>query len=411
MVWERATGRAIHPAIVWQDRRTEAVCAALRAAGHEPLVRERTGLELDATFPATKLALGARPRRRRPRGGARPASWPTATSPRWLAPPAHRRVHVTDAGNAGRTLLCPLGGTDWDAELLELFGDPARAAAADRRLRLGVRRDRRRRRRRSARRRRRRPAGFAVRAALLEPGAGEGHARHRRVPARPGGHAAAAPPDGVLGSTARGAREHDRLRARGLRPRRRRGGRLVRPRSARSAARRELDALLRSRAATDDVVCVPALQGLGVADLARRAHAARCSGLASAPRAPTSRAPSSTACSTRSPTASRRSGRAAVELIRLDGGLSRSDWVVQRLADLSGVPVERTARADSTALGAALLGGLAAGVWGTLAELPPTAGDLRADPAMPDVERRRARDRWAEVIALAAGFAPSRPGE
>ena len=55
VVWERATGRPIHPAIVWQDRRTDAACAELRAEGHEELVRERTGLELDATFPATKL--------------------------------------------------------------------------------------------------------------------------------------------------------------------------------------------------------------------------------------------------------------------------------------------------------------------------------------------------------------------
>ena len=55
MLWERETGRPIHPAIVWQDRRSAAACAALARAGHEPLVRARTGLELDATFPATKI--------------------------------------------------------------------------------------------------------------------------------------------------------------------------------------------------------------------------------------------------------------------------------------------------------------------------------------------------------------------
>jgi glycerol kinase len=55
VLWERATGRPIHPAIVWQDRRTSAACDALVEAGHEPLVRGRTGLELDATFPASKI--------------------------------------------------------------------------------------------------------------------------------------------------------------------------------------------------------------------------------------------------------------------------------------------------------------------------------------------------------------------
>ena len=55
VIWERETGRAIHPAIVWQDRRTSAECEAHVRAGHEPLVRARTGLELDATFPATKI--------------------------------------------------------------------------------------------------------------------------------------------------------------------------------------------------------------------------------------------------------------------------------------------------------------------------------------------------------------------
>ena len=76
VVWERATGRAVHPAIVWQDRRTDAACAALRAEGHEALVSERTGLELDATFPATKL------RWLLDRSATPPTGSPTATSPR-----------------------------------------------------------------------------------------------------------------------------------------------------------------------------------------------------------------------------------------------------------------------------------------------------------------------------------------
>ena len=124
VVWERATGRAVHPAIVWQDRRTDAACAELRE--HAELVRERTGLELDATFPATKLRWVLDQRR-----AARASAYGDVAS--WLL---HRLagVHVTDAGNAGRSLLCPLGGTDWDDELLELFGVPRALLPADRRL-------------------------------------------------------------------------------------------------------------------------------------------------------------------------------------------------------------------------------------------------------------------------------------
>ena len=118
VVWERATGRAVHPAIVWQDRRTDEACAGLRAEGHEALVRERTGLELDATFPATKLRWLLDHVEGADDGGL---AYGDIAS--WLL---HRLagVHVTDAGNAGRSLLCPLGGLDWDAELLELFGIP-----------------------------------------------------------------------------------------------------------------------------------------------------------------------------------------------------------------------------------------------------------------------------------------------
>ena len=115
VVWERESRRPVHPAIVWQDRRTDAACEALRE--HAERVRERTGLELDATFPATKLRwlldeLGE------PAAGLAygdVASWLLARL---------GGVHVTDAGNAARSLLCPLGGGDWDDELLDLFGIP-----------------------------------------------------------------------------------------------------------------------------------------------------------------------------------------------------------------------------------------------------------------------------------------------
>ena len=93
-----------------------------------------------------------------------------------------------------------------------------------------------------------------------------------------------------------------------------------------------------------------------------------------------------------------------LEALRIDGGLSRSAWITQRLADLSGVRVERTARADSTALGAAALAGLAAGVWGEPAALPAVPLDLVAEPSLAPAARTAERDRWAEARAVAIGW-------
>ena len=288
VVWDRATGRAVHPAIVWQDRRTADACAALRE--HARLVRERTGLELDATFPATKLRWVL------DRTDGDLAYGDVGS---WLL---HRLagVHLTDAGNAARSLLCPLGGTDWDDDLLALFGVPrsimppivdtdAIAARID--------------------------AGPPVRAVVGDQQASLFGLRcwsagQAKVTLGTGafvlanaGHEPPAPPDGVLASTAWRARRADDVRARGLRADGRRRARLVRPhrRAARRAGAR--------RAAARPPPTTPAWSACPRSRAsARRAGtprpAARCSASSSAPPAPTSRARSSTACCTRSPTRS-----------------------------------------------------------------------------------------------------------
>jgi glycerol kinase len=88
----------------------------------------------------------------------------------------------------------------------------------------------------------------------------------------------------------------------------------------------------------------------------------------------------------------------------VDGGLSRSDWIVQRLADLGGVQVQRSPRADSTALGAAMLAGLASGVWSTPAEIPRVVADLVAYPR--ECDREAERGRWAAATELARSNRP-----
>jgi glycerol kinase len=124
IVWERSTGKPIHNAIVWQDRRTAAYCAQLLAAGHASSIRSKTGLILDAYFSATKIRwiLDHVPDARR-RAEAGELAFGTVDS--WLVWNLTRgQVHVTDPSNASRTLLYNIHTGEWDDELLALFEVP-----------------------------------------------------------------------------------------------------------------------------------------------------------------------------------------------------------------------------------------------------------------------------------------------
>src|SRR5690606_34784498 len=124
VLWERDTGRPVHPAIVWQDRRTADMCERMRGEGLEPMISERTGLRLDPYFSATKLAWlldhgdGAR-------RAAEQGKLLAGTIDTWLLwQLSGRRVHLTDVTNASRTLLFNLRTGDWDDDLLKLFRIP-----------------------------------------------------------------------------------------------------------------------------------------------------------------------------------------------------------------------------------------------------------------------------------------------
>ncbi|HEY6780634.1 MAG TPA: FGGY family carbohydrate kinase, partial [Thermoleophilaceae bacterium] len=116
VAWDRATGEPLHRAIVWQDRRTAARCDELRAAGHEPLVRARTGLVLDPYVSGTKIEWLLR-------HGDVPAAACLGTIDSWLVFKLTGR-HATDYSNASRTLLFDIGALAWDAELCGLLGVP-----------------------------------------------------------------------------------------------------------------------------------------------------------------------------------------------------------------------------------------------------------------------------------------------
>lgn len=125
VLWDKKSLEPVTPAIVWQDRRTAALCDALKQQGHEPLVTNRTGLRLDPYFSGTKiqwlLDSNAGLRARAERG-----ELAAGTIDSWLiAKLTHGRAHITDASNASRTLLMNLERIEWDAEMLGLLNIPA----------------------------------------------------------------------------------------------------------------------------------------------------------------------------------------------------------------------------------------------------------------------------------------------
>ena len=124
LVWDRKTGRPIHNAIVWQDRRTAAFCDTLKRDGKADLIRRKTGLEIDAYFSGSKIRWildnvpGARDRAQR-------GELAFGTVDTWLAwKLSNGELHITDASNASRTMLLNLHTLQWDDELLALFNIP-----------------------------------------------------------------------------------------------------------------------------------------------------------------------------------------------------------------------------------------------------------------------------------------------
>jgi glycerol kinase len=383
VVWDRATGRPVHPAIVWQDRRTDAACEAL--GEHAGFVRARTGLALDATFPATKLR-----RVLDTVGSDDGLAYGDVAS--WLLQ-ALAGVWTCDAGNAGRSLLCPLGGTDWDDQLLELFGvprsvlppivdtdaihatirgAPVRAALGDQQASL-----------------------FGLR--CTEPGAAKVTLGTGAFVLACAGGTAPAPPAGVRASCAWRRSGVTTYALEGFVPA---AGAAIDwfARELALPAGPGLDALLRE--GRPGPSCVPALAGFGTPTWNAAARGAILGIGLDTTRADLARAVVDGILHQIVDAL----GAIGVGTLWVDGGLSRSDWIVQRLADLGDVRVQRTPRADSTALGAAMLAGLAAGVWSTTAEIPRVAADLVAEPRECDREAERAR--WAAAVELARS-APS----
>jgi glycerol kinase len=122
--WDRETGEPLAPAIVWQDRRTAALCRDLKEAGHEPMVQAKTGLLLDPYFSGSKIGWAMANWPQLKAAGSRLA---VGTIESWLIWKLTGGLHITDATNASRTALMAIGSGHWDDGLIELFGAPRAA--------------------------------------------------------------------------------------------------------------------------------------------------------------------------------------------------------------------------------------------------------------------------------------------
>ena len=403
IVWERETGKPIHPAIVWQDRRTAAQCESLEKSGVGEAVSAKTGLVLDPYFSATKVRWildnvpGAR-------GRAERGELAFGTVDSWLIWHLTSGMrHVTDVTNASRTLLYNIVKGEWDAELLRIFDIPANLLpevvwSSDRigdvttTLGLGGTTI----------------AGIAgdQQAALFGQlcwNAGEAkntygtgcfllqnvgtefvRSKHKLIT--------------TLAASAQKRREYALEGSIFI------GGAVVqwlRDNLRLIGSSAEVEALAASVPDTGGVVFVPAFVGLGAPHWDPHA-----SGLLIGLRRDTK--PGHIA-------------RAALESIafqvadvleavhsetgtplaalRVDGGAAVNDLMMQFQADVLGVPVVRPRVTETTALGAAYLAGLATGFWASPQELrAKREGDVRFEPRMDVAERKDRRERWQRAV-------------
>jgi glycerol kinase len=410
LLWDKGTGLPVARAIVWQDRRTTAQCEQLRAQGHEADISARTGLLLDPYFSGSKLAWllehipGARERAQR-------GELAFGTVDSWLVwKLSAGHLHLTDASNASRTLLFNLKRGDWDETLLQLFGIPRAclprivpSILAAEGLRVSIEGEE-------------VPLGGIAgdqQAALFgqacfSPGLAKNTygtgcfllmntgrepiaSRHRLLSTRACGSGAAR--YALEGAVFIGGAVVQWLRD---------GLGLIRDSS-------EIEALAASVSDSGGVLFVPAFTGLGsphwdpaargtLLGLTRgtnRGHIARAALEAIAFQ------------SAELLSAMARDAPGTLQELRVDGGASRNDLLLQFQADLLGVPVRRPQITETTALGAAWLAGLAVGFWHSEEELAQQwKTQAHFEPAM---TRAQAQDRmaeWSRAVTRARDWAP-----
>ena len=404
IVWDRSTGRPIHNAIVWQDRRTADACAALRQAGHEPMIAARTGLLLDPYFSATKIGWlldhveGARAAAR----AGRLAFGTVDSFILWRL--TGGKVHATDATNAARTLLMDIRRGSWDASLCELFDVPAAVLPQPRdcagdfgttelfggpiRI-LGVAGDQ---------------QAATVGQGCFVPGmmkstygtgcfallvtGDEPVASSNRllttIAYQLGGKRTYALEGAIFIAGAAVQWLRDALKVIGAAP--------------------DVNALAAAADPAEQVYLVPAFVGLGAPWWDAQARGAlyglsRNSGVAELARATLE----AVGYQTRDLLEAMRAdwpAAGADTVLRVDGGMAASDVTMQFVADILDAPVDRPAVMETTALGAAYLAGYAAGLCPELAGFAAMwKRERRFEPAMDAATRDRKWAGWRDAVA------------
>jgi glycerol kinase len=358
IVWERATGKAIHPAIVWQDRRTAAQCEALVESGVEDTVSARTGLVLDPYFSATKVGWildnvpGARARAER-------GELAFGTVDSWLVwHLTSGQRHVTDVTNASRTLLFNIVKGEWDAELLRIFNIPASLLPE--------------------------VVWSSERVGEVTTTLGLGGVTIAGI----AGDQQAA----LFGQLCWRAGEAKNTYGTGC--------------FLLQNIGTEVEALAASVPDSGGVVFVPAFVGLGAPHWDPHA-----SGMLIGLRRGTSpghiarAALESIAFQVADVLEAVQSETTPLAALRVDGGAAVNNLLMQFQANVLGVPVVRPLVTETTALGAAYLAGLATGFWANPEDLlAKRQGDVRFEPRMDAAERVERRGRWQRAVERAKGW-------
>ena len=407
LVWDRKTGKAIYRAIVWQDRRTAERCAALKAEGHEPLVAQKTGLLLDPYFSGTKIAWildhvpGARARAEK----GELAFGTVDSFLLWRL--TGGAVHATDATNASRTLLYDIHQGAWDDALLEVIGVPramlpeVRDSSAEFGLTLpdlfggaiavrGIAGDQ---------------QAATVGQACFEPGMLKSTYGTGCFALLNTGDQALASRNRLLTTIAyqlKGRRtyalEGSIFIAGAAVQWLRDGLHLVQNAAETGPMAAESDP-------AQQVYLVPAFVGLGAPYWDADARGAMF-GLTrnTGPREFARAALEAVCFQTHDLLAAMRAdwpgAKGAQTVLRVDGGMVASDWTMQRLADILGAPVDRPEVKETTALGAAYLAGLQAGIYPEPAIFATTWRlEKRFSPTLDAAPRADLLKGWADAVS------------
>jgi glycerol kinase len=416
VLWDRESGAPVHKAIVWQCRRTAEACRALKRAGHEPLIRKRTGLVVDPYFSGTKVAwlLDNVPDARK-RADAGELAVGTIDS--WLIwKLTGGTVHATEPTNASRTMLYRIDELRWEPELCSILGVPegllpevkpsgsvfgvSDGASAGLEA----------------------PIASALgdqQAALYGQGCWEAgmakctygtgafllvHTGDELVPSE----------HGLLTTVASGARGEAAYALEGSVFIAGAAVQWLRDELGVIETAAETEALARSLDSNEGVYFVPAFVGLGAPHWNAEARGTlvgltRGSGPAHLARA-SLEAMAYSANDLIDAMAS--DWGHPVQALKADGGAAANDWLMQFQADVAGIPVGRPALVETTALGAAALAGLTTGFWSDPERLREVQKlERQFEPALPEEKRAELLGDWQRAVKSAAVWAETGDGE